>query len=73
VSGCANPGCTSVLSQSFRTQNVIEKSGSKGWVVIFPILVLLIIGGLGIWKRREVKIFYHKNIKNFGKNEESSM
>jgi hypothetical protein len=43
-------------------------------MVICPIvLILLIIGGLGIWKRKEVKSFYDRNIKKFQRMDESSM
>jgi hypothetical protein len=37
--------------------------GSKAWTVIFPILIILIIVGLGIWKRKELKEYYNKKVK----------
>ncbi len=48
-------------------ENPKEESGSIIWTVLFPILALLILSTLGIWKRKEVKSFYGKTIKKFGK------
>jgi hypothetical protein len=34
-----------------------------GWVAIFPILVVLVVVGLLIWKRGPVKNFYDSKMK----------
>jgi len=42
-----------------------DKPGtSNGWVAIFPILIVLIVASLAIWKRKEVKSFYDSKMKN---------
>jgi hypothetical protein len=40
-----------------------EAATSTGWVAIFPILAIFIIGGLLVWKRRQVKTFYDSKVK----------
>jgi hypothetical protein len=40
-----------------------KEAASTGWVAIFPILAIFIIGGLLVWKRRQVKTFYDSKVK----------
>lgn len=35
-------------------------SSSKGWIAIFPILFVVILVVLSIWKRKQLKDFYQK-------------
>jgi hypothetical protein len=44
-------------------ENTTIPSGSKGWVAIFPILFVLILVGLGIRKRKQLKSFYQSKIQ----------
>ncbi|CAM4768105.1 unnamed protein product [Rotaria magnacalcarata] len=56
VGACTNAGCTHVLSKQFQTQNLPIKPGSsKSWVVVFPLLFLVIIASLAVWKRKQLQ------------------
>lgn len=50
----------------FVEQPIVE-SGSKGWVAIFPIAIVGILVGLGVWKKKEVKTFWDNFIKKSGR------
>ncbi|CAF3624077.1 unnamed protein product [Rotaria sordida] len=67
VGGCTIAGCTHVLSQQFKTQNLPtppnNPGSSKAWVVIFPLLAVAVVAGLAVWKRKLLKQMFDRKIK----------
>ncbi|CAF4838435.1 unnamed protein product [Rotaria socialis] len=59
VGACTDAGCTHVLSKQFQTHNLPStKPGpgsSKSWVIVFPLLFLVIIASLAVWKRKQLE------------------